>query len=315
MLSGSRQIAVGTIVDQEGLVLTKASEMRGDLKCRLPSGDVIDAFVFGIDTENDLALLKIEAEGLAAAPIKPVEPPLAGMWLAAPTDQNGSLTVGVVGVEERKIPPSRPFIGIRMLDAADGGVLITEVQKNTPAWRAKLQQNDVLVKLDSTEIGNRGDLLEALGMYTPESTVEITVKREDKDLVIKLTLADATKTSEMYSRSRMQNNMGSRISRRGKNFPRAFQHDMALQSNQIGGPVVDLDGQIVGVNIARSGRVASLAIPVDLVLSVVERLKTGEFSPVKVYADRIKASEAEPRKFAKQGCRKQGQGRRKRAWI
>jgi len=293
--SGKRQIAIGTVVDSTGLILTKASEMRGDeLKCRLPNGDLIEASVYGIDTENDLALLKIEADGLAVAPLKPVNTPTKGMWLVSPTDQNGSLTVGVVGVDERKIPPSRAFIGINMLDQdEDGGVLITAIVDNSPAQRAKLRPNDVIVKMDDLEISDRRTLVEAIGTYSPGSDVALTVKRQDKDLVIKLTLADAQSTSPMNQRSRQQNNMGSQISRRGKDFPRAFQHDMALDAKQCGGPVVDLDGQIVGINIARSGRVSSLAIPVDVVVSVIERLKTGEFSPVIVYADRIKASEAE----------------------
>lgn len=292
--SGSTQIAVGTIVDTNGLILTKASEMRGELQCRLPNGDLVSASVFGIDTENDLALLKIEAEGLSVAPLKPVSIPTRGMWLVSPTDHDGSLTVGVVGVNERKIPPSRAFIGINMENQVDdGGVLIVSVEPGSPAQRSRLRPNDVIVKIDDLEIRNRIALVEAIGKYTPGMDISLTVKRADEDVVIRLTLADAQSTSRMNSRSRQQNNMGSRLSRRGKDFPRAFQHDMALDAKQCGGPVVDLDGQIVGINIARSGRVASLAIPVDVVVSVIERLKTGEFSPVKVYAERIEASKEE----------------------
>jgi len=290
--AGSRQIAVGTIVDAGGLVLTKASEMCGDLKCRLPNGELIPASVYGIDVENDLALLKIEAEGLAVAPMNPISPPTRGSWLVSPTDQNGSLIVGVVGVDERKIPPSRAFIGIEMQDEEDdGGVLITRVLPGTPANTARLREDDIIVKLDEFKIENRMGLVEAIGKYTPGSEVQLMVKRKDKDVAVKLILADATRTSPMNSRSRTQNSMGSRLSRRGTNFPRAFQHDMALNAKECGGPVVNLDGQIVGINIARSGRVASLAIPIDVVMSVVEKLKTGEYDPVTVYADRIESSQ------------------------
>ena len=291
--SGRRQIAVGTIVDANGLILTKASEMQGDLKCRLPNGDLKPAVVFGIDTENDLALLKIDAEGLAVAPLKEVATPLTrGMWLASPTDQNGSLTVGVVGVAERKIPSSPAFIGIRMMNVRkDGGVKIIEVINNSPASRAKLRKEDVIAKIDDIDIKDQASLRSALGTYSPGSDVSLTVKREDEDLVVRLTLADIQSTSPMNQRSRTQNRMGSRLSSRGKDFPRAFQTDMALEAKHCGGPVVDLDGQIVGINIARSGRVSSLAIPIDVVLKVIEQLKSGDYSPVKVYADRIESSE------------------------
>lgn len=292
--AGSRQIAVGTIIDSEGLVLTKASEMRGDLKCRLSNGELIPASVYGIDIENDLALLKIDADGLAAARLNPVPPPTRGMWLVSPTDQSGSLIVGVVGADERTIPPSRAFIGIRMQDEDDdGGVRITEVLEGTPAKQARLREDDIIIKLDEFRTDNSVALMEAIGRYTPGSQVELTVQREDKELVLKLVLADAKSTSPMNRRSRTQNSMGSRLSRRGTNFPNAFQHDMALNAKECGGPVVNLDGDIVGINIARAGRVASLAIPIDSVLEVIEKLKTGDYSPVKVYADRIKSTEEE----------------------
>ena len=212
--NGRLQIAVGTIVDSSGLVLTKASEMRGDLKCRLPNGDLKPATVFGIDIENDLALLKIEAEGLAAAPLVPVESPTRGMWLVSPTDQKGALTVGVVGVNERKIPPSRAFIGIRMTDLEDGGVLIFGIVDDSPAQKAKLRPQDIIVKIDDQEIEDRATLVEALGTRTPGTSVTLTINRKEKgkekpkELKIKLILGDATAISPMNSRSRTQNSHG-----------------------------------------------------------------------------------------------------------
>ena len=292
--SGTRQIAVGMIVDENGLILTKASEMRGSIRCRLPDGEIKPATVEAIDVENDLALLKIDATGLAVAPLNPVSSPVRGAWLASPTDQHGSLTVGVVGVEERKIPPSRAFIGVEMRDENDeGGVLITRVIDNTPAKSARLQSGDVIQKLDEFIIGTRSDLVEAIGKYTPGSEITLTINRDKKEVVVRLTLGDAKNTSPMNSRSRTQNSMGSRLSRRGTNFSRAFQHDMALEAKEIGGPVVNLDGEIVGINVARSGRVSSLALPVDLVLSAIERLKSGDYSPVKVNAKRIDSTASE----------------------
>ena len=291
--SGRRQVAVGTIVDESGLILTKASEVQSNLKCRLPNGEVKPAVVFGIDQENDLALLKIDAEGLAVAPLNPVTSEITrGSWLVSPTDYDGELTVGVVGVAERKIPHSRAFIGIQMENVdKNGGVRIVVVVPDSPAQKAKLLEGDVVVKIDDVVIENRQSLQKAIGTRSPGSDVKITIKREDKEVVVPLTLADATQTSSMNSRSRTQNQMGSSLSTRGNDFPSAFQHDTALNAKHCGGPVLNLDGQIVGINIARSGRVSSLAIPVDIVLDVIEKLKTGDYGPTKVYAERIERSE------------------------
>jgi serine protease Do len=55
--------------------------------------------------------------------------------------------------------------------------------------------------------------------------------------------------------------------------------------------LVDLDGRVVGLNIARSGRVNSYALPSSLVQSVFERLATGQYSPEVVFAERLKGYE------------------------
>ena len=63
-------------------------------------------------------------------------------------------------------------------------------------------------------------------------------------------------------RSDFQNSLGGKLSVRRFGFPLAFQHDTVLRPSDCGGPVVDLDGRVVGFNIARAGRTESYALPV-----------------------------------------------------
>ncbi len=290
IMNGSRQIAVGTIVDSDGLVLTKASEITAGFKCKLPDGTTLPGTVFGIDTQNDLALLKIEATGLAVAPLTDQESPTQGSWVISPINESGKISIGVVAVDEREIPKSRAFMGIRMEDT-DKGVRITEVLPNTPAAEAKLKSGDFIQKMDNVAVADIQQLRKIIGQNSPENLIRIAVLRKDEKIVLSLTLADSTTTDPMRTRSRTQNSMGSRLSRRAKDFPLAFQHDTTLDSNECGGPIVDIEGRIVGINIAREGRVSSLAIPSSVALKVIEKLKTGEHSPLAVYADRIKFNE------------------------
>jgi len=44
--------------------------------------------------------------------------------------------------------------------------------------------------------------------------------------------------------------------------------------DQCGGPLIDLDGGVVGINIARAGRVATYAIPAAEMRQIVDRLST-----------------------------------------
>jgi S1-C subfamily serine protease len=57
-----------------------------------------------------------------------------------------------------------------------------------------------------------------------------------------------------------------------------FQHDQPLNPEDCGSVLVDLHGEVVGVNIARVSRVDTYAIPADFVARL---LKTVDFDALK----------------------------------
>ena len=286
VMSGKRQIALGTVVDADGLVLTKASELRGELGCKLPNGDVVNAEVLGVDPATDLALLKLDTDNLSVIQWTDNEdPPVTGRWVATPkAERKGKFpTIGVVSVNAREIPASRPFIGIHMdpLDDEDG-IRITQIVNKSPADLADLRVNDVILKIGDEVAKDPRFLSETLGQYDIGDRVTLTVRRGGKEIKIKLTLAERDKISPDNARSNTQNSMGSVLSRRRKDFPTSFQHDSMLSSSTCGGPIVDLSGKAVGINIARAGRVSSLALTSEVVLPILEKLKTGDYLPAVV---------------------------------
>jgi serine protease Do len=50
-----------------------------------------------------------------------------------------------------------------------------------------------------------------------------------------------------------------------------LQHDCSIAANDCGGPLIDLDGKLIGINIARSGRIQSFAIPINEVKQFLQR--------------------------------------------
>ena len=68
------------------------------------------------------------------------------------------------------------------------------------------------------------------------------------------------------------NSMGSTISKRRTEFPAAMQTDLPLNATQCGGPVTDLDGNIVGIVIARSGRIETQVLPSETIREVLDRV-------------------------------------------
>ena len=58
--SDGRQVALGAIIDPAGLVITKASELKGEIRCRFSNGEVFPAKVLVRNAAHDLALLHVE---------------------------------------------------------------------------------------------------------------------------------------------------------------------------------------------------------------------------------------------------------------
>src|SRR5439155_21464335 len=92
-----------------------------------------------------------------------------------------------------------------------------------------------------------------------------------------------------------QERMGSDLSNRRGGFPFILQHDTVLKPKDCGGPLVDLDGKVVGINIARAGRTESYAIPSEKVQALLEDLNSGKLAPPKeetpVVAAKVRAEE------------------------
>ena len=62
------------------------------------------------------------------------------------------------------------------------------------------------------------------------------------------------------------------ISARSTGFQKVIQHDSVLAPNECGGPIIDVYGNAIGINIARAGRVSSYAIPAKVVVPAVAEM-------------------------------------------
>jgi S1-C subfamily serine protease len=67
VLGDGKRKSLGTIVGRDGWILTKASELYGNLSCRLADGRVVPATVTAVSREHDLALLNASAHDLPEA--------------------------------------------------------------------------------------------------------------------------------------------------------------------------------------------------------------------------------------------------------
>ena len=63
------------------------------------------------------------------------------------------------------------------------------------------------------------------------------------------------------------------VSTRAEGFEQVIEHDTVLHPWLCGGPLVDLDGKAIGLNIARASRVSTFALPPKLVKRILKDLE------------------------------------------
>jgi serine protease Do len=68
------------------------------------------------------------------------------------------------------------------------GVLVSEVESNTPAATAGIQAGDVITAVNGQAVASSADLLRAVREAESGSTLEIRLTRNRKDLTVKAAL-------------------------------------------------------------------------------------------------------------------------------
>jgi serine protease Do len=278
VLCDGKPAALGTIIDADGSILTKGSDLNGQIVCRLLDGRELPATYVAYHPDTDLALLDIEATELTPIDWSADADPLVGQWLATPGHESAPVGVGIVSVPRRAIESERisGVLGVRLEDF-EGAAKIAEIIEDSAAAAAQLLPGDLIKRVDDNEINGREALVRLIREHQPGATVNITVLRGDEELVVPATLTHPF--GQFLSRIAAQNHMGGELSLRRTGFSAVLQHDTVLRPQDCGGPLVNLDGQAIGVNIARAGRTESYAIPAGVIVPLLAEMREGRYPP------------------------------------
>lgn len=268
VICANRQVALGTVFDADGLIATKASELHGPVLCELADGRRYAAQLLGVDRGSDLALLRIPVADLPAIRWREDEPPAVGSWVVTASPSALPQAVGIVSVAPH--PVRGGILGVQLAEDQPGP-RITYVVPGSGASLAGLQTGDVVTQVNDTPVRTADALVATTSTLLPGDRIKVTVIRHNQAEQVTAVLGSVEETLS-NERSRLQDRLGGPLSARRVLFPLALEHDTVLQPRECGGPLLDLDGQAVGINIARASRVASYAIPAHVARSVLENL-------------------------------------------
>ena len=286
-----KEVALGTVVGADGWIVTKFSEIKGPIVCQFKEGRELPARITGVHEAYDLVLLKVEAKDLRPVQWADVKNTAVGNFVATPGPGTEPVAVGVVSVKARKVtardmPPANGnsgYLGIQ-LEQAEKGAKIALILSDSAAARAGFKVNDTILAVAGQLVRDPETVIGAIQRYKVGEVVTLKVKRGEEEVEIKATLGKRPKNE----RSDVQNSMGSELSNRRGGFPSILQHDTVLKPRECGGPLVDLDGKALGVNIARAGRTETYAVPADALVALLPELKTGKLLPTELRDDQAK---------------------------
>lgn len=273
--SGSRRLAYGTVIGDGRKILSKWSEVaraRGDL--RVDAGDEGRAAkLAGVYPDEDLAVLEIEGRPLT--PVKwSFETPKLGGFLAAPQPDGRLAAFGVVSVLSRNLRDTDlAYLGVVGEPGfASQGVKIKEVDASSGAHAAGLKAGDVILKVGERPISGLLELKNAMTGVAPGAKVSLRVQADDRERTVEVTVGNRPQMPQ-YANGRLEQmeRMGGAVSQVRDSFTHVIQTDMRPQPNQVGGPVVDLQGRALGITMARADRTRSFVMPAAAVVDLLKQ--------------------------------------------
>jgi S1-C subfamily serine protease len=278
---GKRSVAYGTIVQDGTKALTKWSEIamaRGPIQVVGGDGTTATATVIGVYQEEDLALLQLKGASYTPVKLVPQEAPKLGRFLIAASPDDTPVSVGVVAVQERSLrEKDQAFLGvIANTDPPAKGLLVQDIEQGSAADLAGLKSGDRILAISGRTVGNLVELKSVLSGCRPGDRVEIRYLRKGAEAVANADLKERNVNFPEFpnGRLRQMERMGADekgLSLVHEGFPSVVQTDLRVGREQCGGPVVDLDGNVVGIGIARADRTRSFVIPAKHVIDLLSR--------------------------------------------
>jgi len=266
------------LLDQDAYLVTKASELPTNANCRLPSGALVEVKVIQTDRDHDLAILRVPVTELVPVRLAKEPNPVCGT-LAIAVGPEGPLAFGVVSIprlenmdplieepEDKEQQPGQPthtrlpgMIGRFELGA---GFHVDQLFEKS-AFEAGLRQGDVLRSIDGKEIMGDQDFYSQT--FSQHALVRLQVVREGKPLDL---------TIPFVSRRDLGYNV------RSSDFPVTFEIAAAVSANDCGAPVLNLQGECLGITIARYDQQGCKVIPADIVERFVASAIESHLKPV-----------------------------------
>lgn len=99
----------------------------------------------------------------------------------------GREMIFIADTDEEEIEMSNAYMGAQ-IETVDGGAVVLDLMKDSPADKAKLKKGDIIQKINGARTKTMEGLLSLLNHFEPNDKVELTVLRDGKMKKMSMTL-------------------------------------------------------------------------------------------------------------------------------
>ncbi|MCX2476852.1 trypsin-like peptidase domain-containing protein [Pedobacter sp. MC2016-05] len=242
-------------------VLVSKSSMIGDSAHLVYEGKLYNLNILARDQTNDLVMLattKHFKHGVKLDSNYHVDTPKLKGKFVFTKQADGKVVASIIGSEEITLPKimSQPLLGAMVVYESSPAVF-SLIKQKSPAEALGLEVGDELVSFGGHELKSSKEFVAAVSQYWPADEVLISWKRKEKLYKGAVTFAWQAQSVSKHPVDRFAGGK----SKRRDGFDAVYTHDLALLPQQIGTSVYDLEGNFVGINIARFSRTSTLIMP------------------------------------------------------
>lgn len=271
--SGHDVMVYGIVLSPDGYIATKASELHAHQNpvIRIGGAKYSHFKEIGTDPATDIAVVKVDASNLSAPGPVSHEAPM-GMLVVS----NGSTTrssrrgqLGTLSAAQRPIPNGdTAYMGVVFAAPCS----IQEVIKDGPADKAGAMDGDEILAVDGAPVTTLEAIYPILSKKEIGEKVTLKVSRKGKKVSYAITLGSRRKALGEDTPQNSNDLISGGFSKRRDDFPMVLQHDTPSRYTLMGGPLLNLKGELIGMNIARVNRAENYALPISVVQESVKRI-------------------------------------------
>ena len=281
-------VTLGTVVSSDGLVIAKHSELSKTFQCRCSNGVRYKGRLIGIHPQNDLALIQIKASNLTPIEFSKFAPARPGSLVVSVGADDTSIGFGLVSVQPQTFAIQQPeckdcidlgatvgqFPIVRQSNPTIennswqlSGLEVQRVYPRTASESTGLLVGDLMQTINGISLTSRSHMDEIGKTLKIGQTLKIGVLRSGKSVQL------STEIKNFAPRTLHDRWGGGPFSTRRFGFGKVIAHDSVIAPENCGGPLVALDGNVVGINIARSMRVATFAVPISSIYRFIKYVR------------------------------------------